>query len=562
MGKYIRWQAVIALLGIVLLAALLAYSAYSFTAVTVPDQGGVYVEGLAGNPQYINPLLSHYNNVDRDLCALIFEGLTAFDERGNVIPALAERWELSPDGLVYTFYLRQDVRWHDGIPFTADDVLYTVGVMQDPEFQGIPDLRELWSRVQVEKLDDHTVRFTLSEPFTPFLDYTTIGLLPAHLWKEIPARLMPRAQLNTRPVGTGPFRLTELDATHAYLEPNPYYRGATPYLAAVEFWFFPDYQSIYAAFERGEVDGISRILPGDLAWAAAREDLNILSAPLAGFVAILLNLNNPNTPFLQEKEVRQALLYALDRQALIDQAANGEGVLAHSLIVPRTWAYHEKVRRYDYDPDKARALLEEAGWRDADGDGVREKGEQRLEFIILGDDDPTRVRMLEMIAAAWAEVGVRAVPQPVSFAGLVSDFLYPRHFDAALVSWELAGDPDPYPLWHSTQIEGGQNYAGWAHRRADEIMEEARMTSDQARRMALYKEFQDIFAEELPALPLFHPVYSYGVSKKIQGVTIGRLNEPSDRFRTIAEWYIVTRRITKREARGRNIPLGKAESPP
>jgi peptide/nickel transport system substrate-binding protein len=178
---------------------------------------------------------------------------------------------------------------------------------------------------------------------------------------------------------------------------------------------------------------------------------------------------------------------------------------------------------------------------------VREKGDQKLEFILLGDDDSMRVRLLQMITADWAEIGVRAVPQPVSFAGLVSDFLYPRRFDAALVSWELAGDPDPYPLWHSTMVEAGQNYGGWSFRRADEIMEEARMTADQSQRLALYWEFQDIFAEQLPALPLFHPVYSYGVNTKIQEVTLPRLNEPSDRFRTISDWYIMTRQITVRE---------------
>ena len=337
MGKYIRWQTGIAILGLVLLVALLAsYLDYPSELGTVPVRGGIYVEGLAGNPQYVNPLLSHYNGVDQDLCALIFEGLAAFDEQSNVVPLLAESWEISPDGLTYIFHLRRDVQWHDGIPLTADDVLYTVRSMQDPEFQGIPDLRDLWSGTQVEKLDDHTVRFTLATPFAPFLDYTTIGLLPAHLWREIPARLMPRAQLNTRPLGTGPWRLAELDALHAVLEPNPYYRGDTPYLEAVEFLFYPSHQSIYAAFEHGEVDGISRLLPGDLGWAAAREDLDVFSAPLAGFTAILLNLNNPNTPLLQEKEVRQALLYALDRQELIQRAAGGEGLVADSPLVPRT----------------------------------------------------------------------------------------------------------------------------------------------------------------------------------------------------------------------------------
>jgi len=548
LGKFIRWQTGIAILGLVLLVALLgSYLDYPSELGTVPVRGGIYVEGLAGNPQYVNPLLSHYNGVDRDLCALIFEGLAGFDEQSNVVPLLAEGWEITPDGLTYTFHLRQDVQWHDGIPFTADDVLYTIRSMQDPEFQGIPDLRDLWSGTQVEKLDDYTVRFTLATRFAPFLDYTTIGLLPAHLWREIPARLMPRAQLNTRPVGTGPWRLSELDALHAVLEPNPYYRGDTPYLEAVEFRFYPSHQSIYAAFEHGEVDGISRLLPADLGWAAAREDLEIFSAPLAGFSAILLNLNNPNTPLLQEKEVRQALLYALDRQELIQQAAGGEGLVADSPLVPRTWAFYEEVPRYDHDPDQAKRLLREAGWRDADGDGVLEKGDQRLQFIILSDDDPTRVRMLELIAADWSKIGVRAVPQAVSFAGMVSDFLYPRRFDAALVSWELAGDPDPYPLWHSTMVEGGQNYGGWAHRRADEVMEEARMASDQAHRAALYREFQDIFAEELPALPLFYPVYSFGVRSGVHDVTPSRLNEPSDRFRTLSDWYLVTRRVTVRD---------------
>ena len=155
--------------------------------------------------------------------------------------------------------------------------------------------------------------------------------------------------------------------------------------------------------------------------------------------------------------------------------------------------------------------------------------------------------MLEMIAADWLEIGVRAVPQAVSFAGMVSDFLYPRRFDAALVSWELAGDPDPYPLWHSTMVEGGQNYGGWAHRRADEVMEQARMAADQAQRAALYREFQDIFAEELPALPLFYPVYSFGVRAEVHDVTLARLNEPSGRFRTLSDWYLVTRRVTVRD---------------
>jgi len=554
LGRLIRWQAIVALAGLALLVALLAsYLDYPSNPVIVPETGGVLVEGVVGNPRYINPLLSHYNRVDRDLCALIFNGLTEFTERGDIAPDLAERWEISADGLIYTFYLRSDVRWHDGVPFSAADVLYTVLAMQDLEFPGVPDLKELWTDVHVEQVDDYTVRFALSSPFAPFLDYTTIGILPSHLWSEIPSRLMPRSQLNVRPIGTGPFRLTELDAVHAVLEPSLHYTGQAPLLDAVEFRFQPDSQGAYAAYDAGEVDGVCHILSPGLGWAAGKDDLALYSAPLAGLNAIILNLDNPNVTHLQERAVRQALLYGIDRQAIVDEATGGDGLIAHSPIIPNTWAYNAEQRIYAFDPQLARQMLESAGWNDTDGDGVVEKSGQMLQFVLLGDDDPIRVRMLDMISADLAEIGISAVPQPVSFAGLVSDFLYPRRFEAALISWDLPGDPDPYPLWHSTQKEGGQNYGGWSNRRADETIEEARLTADPSERVALYREFQDIFVEELPALPLLHPVYTYGVRDNVQGVTIGRLNEPSDRFRSIASWYLETRALSVRELAERKI---------
>ncbi|MBC7242760.1 MAG: peptide ABC transporter substrate-binding protein, partial [Anaerolineae bacterium] len=178
------------------------------------EEAGRYTEGLAGAPQHLNPLLAQYNSVDRDICALLFEGLTAFDEAGRVVPRLAERWAIAPDGLTYTFVLRKGVYWHDGAPFTADDVVFTAGVMADPGFQALDPsgLFDLWSSVKVEKLDDYTVRFTLSEPFAPFLDYSTIGILPAHLLKQMPVPDLPKAAFNSQPVGTGPFMTDSVSA--------------------------------------------------------------------------------------------------------------------------------------------------------------------------------------------------------------------------------------------------------------------------------------------------------------------------------------------------------------
>jgi len=543
LGRYLRWQAAIAVLGLALLAALLRYAAYNFTSVTVPDRGGTFVEGVAGNPQYLNPLLSQYNQVDGTLCALLFNGLTKLDEQGNVVPDLAESWTISADGLTYDFRLRAGLQWHDGVAVTAGDVLYTVAAMQADDFPGVSWLKVLWQSVGVtapEGPDGLAVQFTLEQPLAPFLDYTTIGLLPAHLWQDVPVAQMRESQYNTRPVGTGPFQLGQITATRIELAVNPRYHGATPYLTGLAFRFYPDHQSLLPAFDRGEIDGVNSIWPTEIDAAAKRENLQLFTAPLSGYTLIYLNLQNPNVPFFEEKPVRQALLYALDRQGLIDATLDGQGVVAHTPILPGTWAYDAEGPRYDYDPERARQLLTEAGWVDSDGDGVRDRDGEKLAFILLGDSQA----MIEAIATAWAQIGVQAAAQTVTLPGLTSDFLAPRTFDAALVHWELAGDPDPYPLWHSTQIQDGQNYAGWDAAAAAAAIEQARAITDRAARRESYVQFQRLFADEAPALLLYYPVYTYGVRDKVHAVQLAPLNSPADRFRNIADWYIVTKRIT------------------
>jgi peptide/nickel transport system substrate-binding protein len=304
--------------------------------------------------------------------------------------------------------------------------------------------------------------------------------------------------------------------------------------------FYPDHQSLLPAYDRGEIDGVSWIWPEEIPEATKRTDLQLFSAPLSGYTLVYLNLQNANLPFFKEAPVRQALMLALDRQALVDSVLNGQGLVAHSPILPANWAYDPQVTQYDYDLDRARQLLDEAGWLDSDGDSVRERDGVKLAFVLLGNDQP----MIGALAAAWAAIGVKAEAQVVTLPGLTSDFLLPRTFDAALVHWELSGDPDPYPLWHSTQIKAGQNYAGWEDRAADEAIERARAISDRDLRRGYYVEFQRQFAAEVPALLLYYPVYTYGVRNKVHDVQMGPLNSPGDRFQSIANWYIVTKRIT------------------
>lgn len=543
--RLFRWQLVIALLGTVLIAAVLGYAALSLTTEVVPEEGGTFTEGVIGNPRAINPILCGYNQVDCDLSALLFRGLTRLNERGEVVPDLAEGWEVSDDGLEYTFHLREGIRWHDGAPFTAQDVAFTIRTIQDATYGAVPHLTRFWKDITVLADDETTVRFLLPEPLAPFLDYTTIGILPRHLLASVPAEAFSRAEFNAQPIGTGPFQVEEVSALHITLVPNPYWPGTRPHLQRLEFRFYPDPQSLLEAYKQGEILAISRVYPEQVPEASALPSLNLYPARLSGYVLVYLNLaDEANLPFFRQREVRQALLHALDRQGLVDEVLNGQGIVAQGPILPDTWAYWDGAERYPYDPERAAELLDAAGWMDRDGDGVREQDGRRLEFRLMTNDDPTRQRLAEAIAAQWRKVGVAAVPQSVSFARLVGEFLAPRRFDAVLAGLEFWGDPDPYPLWHSTQATGlGQNYGGWALREADEVMEAARMTLDVHERIRLYRRFQELFAQEVPALLLYYPVYTYGVDAKVHGVQVPPLNTPADRFATVADWYMETKRV-------------------
>jgi peptide/nickel transport system substrate-binding protein len=541
--RHLLWPTILALLGIVLSFFILFRVAASQLTVEVPAEGGTYAEGVLGYSDAINPiLLASANSVDRDLSALVFNGLTALDETGRLQPALATEWEISPDGTVYDFKLRRGVTWHDGFPFTAADVVFTVQALQDPDFQGDPVLHELWRNVTVEATGDYSVRFTLQEPFIPFINYTTVGVLPSHLLSDIPAAELPRHEFSTRrPVGTGMYKVESVGPDRVMLVRNPSYWGRSPFLDRIELRSFGDWDSLLAAYDRGEIQGIARVPPEHLADLDRMENAQLYSARSAGYTMMYLNLQRPSASYFQDKSVRQALLYALDRQGLVDDILGGQGIVADSPILPGTWAYDASVRRYDYDPELATTLLEDAGWTDTDGDRIRDKDGITMTFTLLTGDDPASVQLGEAIAEQWRTIGVDATAKSVG-SRLVQDYIQPRDYDAALVEVGLTADPDPYPWWHSTQMgDGGQNYSGFSNEEADMAMEEARAITDSERRTQLYQQFQEIFAEEVPALVLYYPIYSRAVDSQVKGVQLSPLFFGSDRFRNLSDWYTETR---------------------
>jgi peptide/nickel transport system substrate-binding protein len=556
--RHIRWQILLILLGILLVGILLTYLAVNYTTVLRPGRGGTYVEGLAGFPRYLNPLLSGYSEVDRDICALLFAGLTRLNERGEVEPDLARAWDMSPDGLTYTFYLRSNAYWHDGTAVSAADVIFTVGLLQSPDFPGPPDLgSSIWRTVTVEEVDRRTVRFVLNEPYAPFLNYTTVGLLPAHLLQGVQAANLPSLAFNLNPVGNGPFKVAESEGeagaeteaiTSLLLERASRYYRARPYLDRIQFRFYPSWQAALNGYEAGDVEGVGRILLADLERAGGMPTLNLFSTYTAEYGLVFLSLARSDLPFFQEAEVRQALMYALDRQRIIDEVLDGQALVAHSPFVLGTWAYKDSIQRYEYAPDRANGLLNNSGWiQVAADDGLRNKDGQRLAFTLLTSSEPERMGIANLLVEQWSPLGISVTVQTAS-PPEIREALKNRDFEAILLNVDWAGDPDPYSFWHETQVTDGQNYVGFVHRRASEVMEQARIAIKRDKREMLYDEFQDIFAEEMPALLLYVPIYTYGVDERVHDVQIGPLMAPPDRFRTIADWWIVPRRVFVSEA--------------
>ncbi|MBN1641501.1 MAG: hypothetical protein JXA09_09715 [Anaerolineae bacterium] len=568
MNRYIRWQALLTVLGITLVAAVLVYIAprperapptVTVETTVVPVRGGTYVEGMAGYPHLINPLFSHLNDADRDLCALIFEGLTTVNERNEVVPMLAEEWFVSADGLTYTFHLRDSVRWQDGEPLTSRDVAFTVSLLQSDQLAFPSPYADLWRSIVVVDADPYVVKFRLLEPYAPFLDYTTFGILPEHILADVPVEELHAHAFNYAPVGSGLFGVDPAASTSDQLTlvASPYHRlWARTMLDRIQFRFYPTYEHALAAYEAGDVMGVSHILAEDLPRARAQRALQLFSAHMSGLNMVLLNLNNQDAVFFQDQRVRQALLYGLDRSGLVEQVLGGQGRVLHSPIMPQSWAYDPGVETYAYAPERAVALLEEAGWllpeqtRSTFGDleaeeaEVRVKQGVRLEFTLLTTDVPDRVALAHAIADQWAELGVRVQVEQLSMTALTQDRLHPRAFEAALVQWQVRTDPDPYPLWHSTQAAvGGQNYGGWVDRDADEAIEVARLMVDQARRAELYRQFQEIFVEQAPAILLYQPVYTYGVDAAVRNVQVAPMPDPSGRFRTVSQWAVLEEEV-------------------
>ncbi len=549
--KKLRWQLIIIFLtGLVVGVLLLGEQPGSLLpAAQEPVRGGIYAEGLVGNLQRLNPVLDYYNSVDRDVDRLIYSSLFRFDARGVPQADLVESWGISKDGKIYNFTLRPNIRWHDDEPLTADDVAFTLDLIRSEGSIWPTDLRDFWNNVEYKQFSEDTFQFILPEPFAPFLDYLTFGIVPRHLLGDLSFDQIIDAPYNLQPVGSGPYKFDRLivedgQITGVVLSFFEDYYGDKPFLEQLVFRYYPDSAAALQAYSEGLVQGISSVSTDVLSQVLAQPDLSVYTGRMPELSMILFNLKDPEVSFLQDEVVRKSLLMGLNRQWMIDRVLQGQAILANGPILPGTWAYYDGLQSVEYDPEAAKAALKEAEYVvPAEGEPIRTKDNLALSFHLIYPNDELHQALADRIKQDWALLDVNVELEALPYDQLVYERLDGRNYQAALVDLNLSRspDPDPYPFWDQAQATGGQNYTQWDDRIASEYLEQARVTTDLSERARLYRNFQVIFSEQLPALPLYYPVYSYAVDSQVQGVQMGPLFDSSDRFATITDWYLMAK---------------------
>ncbi len=548
--KQFRWLLLIALIAVIIVVALFFLQRRTQPGdeeiAEAPTQGGIYVEALIGSPSRFNPVLDYYNVVDRDVDRLIYCRLIHFDYRGLPQPELADSWGISQDGKTYNFSIHPQAIWHDGQPVTSEDIAFTVELLQHEKTPLPDDLKAFWSQIKVRPLDEKTLQFQLPEPFAPFLDYLTFGILPSHRLGELTIDELVNSNFNLQPVGCGAFQFDSLDIEQerisaVTLKAFRDYFAPPPFLDQVVFKYYTDSASAYQAYQQGEVMGISQVTRDILPQVLRHPGLQVFTGRLPRLSIIFLNLNSPDVPYFQDENVRRALLMGINRRWIIERIFEGQAILANGPVFPESWAYYESIPSVEYDPQAAIEMLREAGYTiPAEGGQIRAKDGIPLAFEMVYPSMPPFDQIAQRIQNDWLKLGVQVNLIGISYDELLNDYLEPRKYQAALVelNFERSPDPDPYPFWHQAQISAGQNYSGWDDRQVSEFLEQARVNVDFEERARRYRNFQVRFSIELPALPLFYPVYTYAVDHQIKGLTMGPLYEPSDRLNTINFWFL------------------------
>jgi len=497
-----------------------------------PAYGDTLLMGSIGEPSNLIPVLSS-DSASSDINGLVYNGLLRYDKDLQLEGELAHTWEISPDNLTITFHLRKDVRWHDGQPFTADDVLFTYQLLIDPAVPTAYADRYL-QVVKAEAPDPHTFRVTYGQPLASALISWMFPVHPRHLLKD---QDVTRSPLVRAPVGTGPYRFVEWrSGEKVVLEANPDYFEKQPYIHRVVYRIIPDPSTMFLELRSGGLDymGLTPLQyarqTDTLAFKRRFEKYRYLdfSYTYLGF--------NLRRPLFQDVRVRRALAHALNKQELVDGVLLGLGTEATGPYKPGTWPHNPDVRRYEYNPAEARRLLAEAGWHDTDGDGILDRDGRPFAFtIVTNQGNDTRTKSGEIIQRRLQEVGVSVKLRVIEWASFIKEFINPGDFDATILGWTITPDPDAYNVWHSSKTGVGElNFVGFKNAEVDKLLEEGRHTLDQQQRKRIYDRFQEILAEQQPYIFLYVPESLPVVANRFLGIEPA----PAGIMHNFIHWYV------------------------
>ena len=529
-------RAIAAVLGLLLVASLFSGLVALIRAyqVTVPAYGGSLTEGVIGSPRFINPLLA-LSDADRDLTSLVYAGLMGVDGDGNMVPVLAERYLVSEDGTEYTFLLRENAKFSDGSPVTAEDVVFTVERAQDPALRS-PELAN-WANIRAEAVDARTVRFTLPQPYAPFLADTTLGILPAKHWRNVPVDEFSFSPQMTEPVGAGPFKVSRVTKdkagkiTSMELSVFKDYAPGRAYLNRITMKFYQDQEALKDAYDGRQIESAYGILAKDM-----------LRAPYSRVFGTFFN--SDENPVFAKLEVRKALSFAVNRARITQDLLGGNATPLMGPVPPGSGVTPFPVPEGD-PVALATEVLTDAGWERNEETGLWGDGETILSSVTIKTANVPELKAIALsIEADWEALGVPTEVELYEPGDLASSVIRPRTYEALLFGMVIGRDRDLYAFWDSGErSDPGLNIAAYANRAVDQLLESARQELDPEIARQDLEELSTLIAEDYPAAFTHAPDFLYAIPNSVHGVRLPQIAAPSDRFATVAHWYRNTEEV-------------------
>ena len=494
--------------------------------------GDVFVDSSIGDASILNPILST-DSASSDIHGLIFNGLVKYDKNLKLVGDLADGWKVSKDNLSITFYLKKNIRWQDGLPFTAADVEFTFKKLTDPKTKSpYKSAYELVKKFEV--VDDYTVEVTYYKPFAPALESWGMGILPKHHLEKVDINT---AEFNSAPLGTGPFKFESWNrGERIRLKSSETYYDGKPFIDKVLYRIITDQATQLLEIKSGGID--SMVLTQDMYAMQIKDHVftakyNIYKYIGFNYTYLGFNLNNP---LFADIRVRKAISSGINKKDIINGVLLGYGVEATGPFLPRSWAYNKNVKKTEFDPETAKNLLKEAGWVDTDNDGILEKNGKKFEFMLMTNQgNKPRELVTQIIQQNLKKLGIKVNIRIIAWSSLINEFIDKKKFDAIVMGWQLSPDPDVFDIFHSSKTaEKEYNFVSYKSPEVDRLLVEGRTTYDLEKRKKAYNKIHEIIADDLPYVFIYVPESLVAVDKRFQNIRV----EPAGIKYNFEKWFV------------------------